>query len=295
MQVLKGSFVAIVTPMFEDGNIDFQSLKSLVNWHIKAKTTGIVFVGTTGESSTLNFYEHLDVIKAGVNYAKNELIVIAGTGANSTSEAIDLATESENIGANFSLTVTPYYNKPSQNGLIKHYESIAASSSIKHILYNVPSRTACDLLPSSVKELMLVPNIVGIKEAGNSLDRIKELVQISKNIEDFDILSGDDNSFLDAMKMGASGVISVAANIIPREISSICSHALNGLIPEAEKKNEIYKDLYDLLFIESNPIPVKWSLYKMKKVSNSIRLPLTSLDKSFQKRLLSELVKVKIL
>ena len=223
MQALQGSLVALVTPLNNSGGVDYESLKNLIDWHIEQGTDGIVSVGTTGESATLNVNEHIDVIEFTANYVDKRVPVIAGTGANSTQEAIDLSEESKRKGADYVLLVTPYYNKPNQRGLIAHFEKIADSVSINQILYNVPPRTACDLLPESVKVLSKHKNIIGIKEAVDCMDRIKSLTNISKNNSDFLVFSGDDPTFMDALNLGANGVISVAANVIPKSISNICS------------------------------------------------------------------------
>jgi len=295
MQVLKGSLVALVTPFYESGEVDYDSLKSLVQWHINEGTNGIVSVGTTGESATLNVKEHLEVIKKTVEYASGEIPIIAGTGANSTQEAIDLTRESQVLGADYSLLVTPYYNKPTQEGLIKHYEKIASEIDIPQILYNVPTRTACDLIPASVDVLAQIPNIVGIKEAVDETKRIIELIEISKKHESFSVYSGDDPTFYNSLTLGTSGVISVAANIIPRSIAKICELAFDGDWSNANDLNYVYKELYEMLFVQSNPIPVKWMMYKKKLISDIIRLPLTSLDKKYHEDILSEMLKLGIL
>ena len=295
MQVLKGSLVALVTPFYESGEVDYDSLKSLVQWHINEGTNGIVSVGTTGESATLNVKEHLEVIKKTVEYASGEIPIIAGTGANSTQEAIDLTRESQVLGADYSLLVTPYYNKPTQEGLIKHYEKIASEIDIPQILYNVPTRTACDLIPASVDVLAKIPNIVGIKEAVDETKRINELIEISKKHESFSVYSGDDPTFYNSLTLGTSGVISVAANIIPRSIAKICELAFDGDWSNANDLNYVYKELYEMLFVQSNPIPVKWMMYKKKLISDIIRLPLTSLDEKYHEDILSEMLKLGIL
>ena len=295
MQVLKGSLVALVTPFYESGEVDYDSLKSLVQWHINEGTNGIVSVGTTGESATLNVKEHLEVIKKTVEYASGEIPIIAGTGANSTQEAIDLTRESQVLGADYSLLVTPYYNKPTQEGLIKHYEKIASEIDIPQILYNVPTRTACDLIPASVDVLAQIPNIVGIKEAVDETKRIIELIEISKKHESFSVYSGDDPTFYNSLTLGTSGIISVAANIIPRSIAKICELAFDGDWSNANDLNYVYKELYEMLFVQSNPIPVKWMMYKKKLISDIIRLPLTSLDEKYHEDILSEMLKLGIL
>ncbi len=295
MQALKGSLVALVTPMMENDDIDYKSLESLIDWHIEQGTNGIVSVGTTGESATLDVKDHLDVIKHTVDYANSRIPIIAGTGANSTSEAIELTEESKKHGADYALIVTPYYNKPNQNGLIKHYLKLADSVDIPQILYNVPSRTACDLLPSSVKVLSEHKNIIGIKEAVNTDERVNDLLDISKDNYDFMLFSGDDPTFLSMMQKGGNGVISVAANVVPNFISNICSLINNGKNEEAININKKLCNLYDLLFIESNPIPVKWMLYKMNFIQNSIRLPLVELNKKYQENVLNEMLKLELL
>ena len=295
MQVLKGSLVALVTPFHESGEVDYDSLESLVQWHINEGTNGIVSVGTTGESATLSIEEHLEVIKKTVEYASGKIPIIAGTGANSTQEAVDLTRESQALGADYSLLVTPYYNKPTQAGLIKHYEKIASEIDMPQILYNVPTRTACDLIPASVDVLAKIPNIVGIKEAVDETKRINELIEISKKHETFSIYSGDDPTFYNSLTLGSSGVISVAANIIPRSISKICELAFDEDWSNAKDLNYVYKELYEMLFVQSNPIPVKWMMYKKKLISDIIRLPLTTLDEKYHEDILSEMLKLGIL
>ena len=295
MQVLKGSLVALVTPFHESGKVDYDSLESLVQWHIDEGTNGIVSVGTTGESATLSIEEHLEVIKKTVEYASGKIPIIAGTGANSTQEAVDLTRESQALGADYSLLVTPYYNKPTQAGLIKHYEKIASEIDMPQILYNVPTRTACDLIPASVDVLAKIPNIVGIKEAVDETKRINELIEISKKHETFSIYSGDDPTFYNSLTLGSSGVISVAANIIPRSISKICELAFDEDWSNAKDLNYVYKELYEMLFVQSNPIPVKWMMYKKKLISDIIRLPLTTLDEKYHEDILSEMLRLGIL
>mgnify|MGYP000247518848 CR=1 FL=1 len=296
MQALHGSLVALVTPMSPNGDVDYASLENLIEWHIANGTNGIVSVGTTGESSTLNPVEHLDVIDFTVKHVKKRIPVIAGTGANSTNEAIELTEESRKLGSDYALLVTPYYNKPNQRGLIAHYEAIADTVDIPQILYNVPSRTACDLIPSSVQLLSKHRNIVGIKEALDSKNRIKELVDISnQSNDDFLIYSGDDPTFMQSLTLGAHGVISVAANIIPKSISDICSMIKANNFIEAEELNLKNKELFRLLFIESNPIPAKWMLYKMGLIQNVIRLPLVELDETFYSDVMSEIKQLGLL
>ena len=295
MQVLQGSLVALVTPLLKNGDVDYESLSNLLDWHIDNETDGIVSVGTTGESATLNVKEHIDVIDYSVKYVQNRIPVIAGTGANSTDEAVELSLEAKLKGADYVLLVTPYYNKPNQKGLLAHYEKIANNVDIKQILYNVPSRTACDLQPETVSILSKHKNIVGLKEAVDDIERIKEIVKISNNSSDFAILSGDDPTFMNALIEGAHGVISVAANVIPKSISQICKHVRENNISEAKKLNAVNNNIYRLLFVESNPIPVKWMLTKMGMIENSIRLPLIELDETYHDEILSELNKLKLI
>ena len=296
MQVLQGSLVALVTPMLPNGDVDYSCLENLIDWHIGQGTNGIVSVGTTGESATLNVKEHLEVIAFTVKHTNKRIPVIAGSGANSTREAIDLTKESKRLGADYALIVTPYYNKPNQNGLIAHYSSIADAVDIDQILYNVPSRTACDLLPSSVSVLSKHKNIIGIKEAVDDESRIKKLVQISQNADsNFSVFSGDDPTFMDSMLLGTHGVISVSANVSPKSHSEICYAVKNGDYEKAKILNEHNLNLYRLLFVESNPIPVKWILYKMNLIKNAIRLPLMELDETFHEEILSEMIKLKLL
>jgi 4-hydroxy-tetrahydrodipicolinate synthase len=295
MQALKGSLVALVTPMEEGGEVDYESLEKLIDWHINQGTNGIVSVGTTGESATLDVDEHLEVIKHTVEHVNSRVPVIAGTGANSTSEAIELTQESKQNGADFALIVTPYYNKPTQKGLISHYTKLANEVDIPQILYNVPSRTACDILPETVEILSTHNNIVGIKEAVDSKERIDDLIAISSNNQNFQLFSGDDPSFLKMIQKGGDGVISVAANVVPRKISEICKLVEEKKHDEANIIDNTLSNLYALLFIESNPIPVKWMLFKMNLIKKSIRLPLEELDEIYQEDIINEMLKLKLI
>ena len=292
--MLSGSIVALVTPMNEDGSVDFNAIKKLVDWHVKEGTSGIVAVGTSGESATLEIDEHLEVIKSVVKYADGRIPIIAGSGSNSTAQAIKTTSESYKIGADYSLLVTPYYNKPSQKGLIEHYLKIADSCDIKQILYNVPSRTSCDLRPDTVEILSRHENIIGIKESVNTKERMKKLKNISDLNKDFLVFSGDDETFIDLLSIGGSGVISVAANVIPKAISEICMYYADDK-SRAIELNKQYKHLYKLLFVESNPIPVKWMMYKMGLIKNSIRLPLIELDKKYHEKVINEMLKLQLL
>ena len=298
MQPLQGSFVALVTPMLENGSLDFDALEALVEWHIESETNGIVSVGTTGESATVSVPEHLEIIKKTIDCVDGRVPVIAGTGGNSTQEAIDLTQTAAELGADYALIVTPYYNKPNQEGLFQHFIKIADSVEIPQILYNVPSRTACDLRPDTVMRLASHQNIVGIKEALDSSERLSELIRISQTVADqknFSVFSGDDPSFSSFMANGGDGVISVAANIVPKYISQICSLNLSDQFDHAEELNSILKNLYELLFVESNPIPVKWMLNRMKRIQSGIRLPLVPYNESFHEKTINEMIKLKLL
>jgi len=298
MQPLKGSFVALVTPMSPDGSLDFNALEALVEWHVEAGTNGIVSVGTTGEATTLTLKEHLKVVESTVNFVNGRIPVIAGSGSNSTAQAIETTSESKKLGADYCLLVTPYYNQPNQEGLIQHYLKIADSVDIPQILYNVPSRTACDLRPETVMRLANHENIVGIKEALGSSERLTELIGISQAILDrknFSVFSGDDASFNSFMANGGDGVISVAANIVPKQISQICSLNSSKRFEDASELDSIFKNLYELLFIESNPIPVKWMLNKMGRIQSGIRLPLVSFNEVFHNKTMNEMIKLKLI
>ena len=298
MQPLQGSFVALVTPMLENGSLDFDALEALVEWHIESETNGIVSVGTTGESATVSVPEHLEIIKKTIDFVDGRVPVIAGTGGNSTQEAVDLTQTAAELGADYALIVTPYYNKPNQEGLFQHFIKIADSVEIPQILYNVPARTACDLRPDTVMRLASHQNIVGIKEALDSSERLSELIRISQSIADqknFSVFSGDDPSFSSFMANGGDGVISVAANIVPKYISQICSLNLSDQFDHAEELNSILKNLYELLFVESNPIPVKWMLNKMGRIQPGIRLPLVPFNQVFHEKTINEMIKLKLL
>ena len=298
MQPLQGSLVALVTPMLENGSLDFNALEALIEWHIESGTNGIVSVGTTGESATVSVPEHLKIINKTINFVDGRVPVIAGTGGNSTQEAIELTQTAAELGADYALLVTPYYNKPNQEGLFHHFIKIADSAEIPQILYNVPSRTACDLMPETVMRLANHQNIVGIKEALDSSERLSELIKISQSIADqknFSVFSGDDPTFNSFMANGGDGVISVAANVVPSYISQICSLNLSGQFDEAKELNSILENLYELLFVESNPIPVKWMLNRMKRIQSGIRLPLVPYNESFHEKTINEMIKLKLL
>lgn len=271
-----GSMVALVTPMRADGALDFAALRRLVEWHVAEGTDAIVAVGTTGESATLDVAEHIEVVRRTVEYAGGRVPVIAGTGANSTREAIELSKACVEVGADGCLLVTPYYNKPTQEGLYRHYMAIAEAVPAPHILYNVPGRTACDMLPATVERLADVPNIVGIKEASGSLDRTRELVaRVAGRV---DVYGGDDDLAREVILQGGRGVISVTANVAPRAMHLMCEAALAGDAVRAQELDQPLRGLHKNLFLESNPIPVKFALNAMGMIEDGIRLPLTWLS-----------------
>lgn len=295
MYKLKGSIVALVTPMESDGSIAWQSLFDLIDWHVESGTSGLVLVGTTGESATIDVAEHVQIIEQSSKHAKERIPIIAGTGANSTKEAIYLTSAAKKVGADAVLLVTPYYNKPTQSGLIAHYLEIANEVEIPQILYNVPSRTGCDLLPETVFKLSTHKNIIGLKEATGDLGRLdilKEGLKEQIADESFLLYSGDDPTSAEFILNGGSGTISVTANIVPGLISEICTLALLGDREKAILLNSRLEKLHALLFIESNPIPVKWILNRLGRVPEGLRLPLTTLDEKYYDQmelLLSEL------
>lgn len=274
-----GSMVALVTPMAVDGSLDYPALARLIEFHIDNATDAIVAVGTTGESATLSFDEHADVVRKIVELVRGRVPVIAGTGANSTVEAIHLTRDAAEAGADACLLVTPYYNKPTQEGLYQHYKLIADTVAIPQILYNVPGRTACDLLPATVDRLADIPNIIGIKEA-STLERILELVR--RCGDRMDIYSGDDPVAAEAILNGAKGVISVTANVAPRQVHDLCAAALAGDRAAAEAIDRRLQPLNKALFLESNPIPVKWAVAQLGLMPSGIRLPLTPLAEHCQ-------------
>lgn len=272
--MFQGSMVALVTPMELDGAVDKSSLDRLIEWHIESGTEAIVAVGTTGESATLTTAEHCDVIAHVVERVDHRIPVIAGTGANATGEAIELTRCAQEAGADACLLVAPYYNKPTQEGLYRHYKAVAEAVPIAQILYNVPGRTACDILPETVVRLAEIPNIVGIKEASD-LSRVQALL---KRVDaSFAVYSGDDSMAMEALLAGARGVISVTANVAPQLMHEMCAQALIGDRAGATALNERLMPLHEVLFVESNPIPVKWALHAMGLIPPGIRLPLTPL------------------
>jgi 4-hydroxy-tetrahydrodipicolinate synthase len=275
MARLQGSLVAIVTPMQEDGELDLGAFRKLIDWHIEQGTDGIVVVGTTGESPTVDFDEHHLLIKTAVDHAAGRIPVVAGTGANSTREAIELSAYAKQVGANMSLSVVPYYNKPTQEGLYRHFKAIAEAVDIPQIVYNVPGRTVADLQNETMLRLAQIPNIVGIKDATANLERGSDLLR--RRPRDFLVYSGDDATGLALMLLGGNGVISVTANAAPKLMHEMCAAALAGDVGRARELNNRLLGLHRHLFCEANPIPVKWVVQQMGLIKGGIRLPLTPL------------------
>ncbi len=280
--MIQGSMVALVTPMNADNSLDWASLHKLVDWHLEQGTHAIVAVGTTGESPTLNVDEHLAVIKKVVDQVNGRIPVIAGTGANSTSEAVELTQAAKDLGADACLLVTPYYNKPTQEGLFLHHAHIAQAVSIPQFLYNVPGRTGVDMKPETVLRLAQVPNIIGIKEATGDLARAKLLIEQAPS--SFAIVSGDDETAVDLILLGGKGDISVTANVVPAAIARMCELALAGNSEEARAINNRLLPLHTAMFVESNPIPVKWAVEQLGLIQSGIRLPLTRLSEQYHQQ-----------
>lgn len=276
MVTLKGSVVAIVTPMHEDGALDVEGFRKLLDWHIAEGTDGIVVVGTTGESPTVDNEEHWQLIKTAVEHVAKRVPVIAGTGANSTREAVEHTRYAQKIGADFSLSVVPYYNKPTQEGLYRHFKTIAEAADIPQILYNVPGRTVADMQNETALRLAQLPNIVGIKDATANLERGSDLIR--RKPKDFLVFSGDDATGLPLMLLGGDGVISVTANVAAKTMRDMCAAALAGNLAKARELNDRLLGLHRHLFCEANPIPVKWAAQQMGLIKSGIRLPLTPLS-----------------
>ena len=281
---LHGSMVALITPMKADESVDYEALEKLLEWHVSAGTHGVVAMGTTGESATFGIDEHLQVIRFVVDKIAGRISVIAGTGANSTSEALTLTAGAKAAGADACLLVTPYYNKPTQEGLFLHHKHIAEKVDIPQLLYNVPGRTGVDLLPETVVKLSKLTNIVGIKEATGDVGRMRD---IKRSVaKDFILLSGDDDTALEFMKCGGVGEISVTANVCPKDLAEMCEAALQGDMSRAKSINDRIASLHKSLFCESNPIPVKWAMHQLGFCSDVIRLPLTVLSQDKHERVL---------
>ena len=277
--MFQGSMVALATPMHADGSLDWPALDRLLEFHIEAGTDAIVAVGTTGESATLDFDEHCEAVAYTVKTVAGRLPVIAGTGSNSTREAIELTRCAKEAGADAALLVSPYYNKPTQEGLYLHHKAVAEAVELPQILYNVPGRTAVDMLPETVERLAEIPNIIGIKEATASNERTAELVERVGGR--FDLYSGDDGNGLAFLLAGGQGIISVTANVAPRLMAAMCRAVREGRPDEAREINRRLDGLHSALFLEANPIPVKWALQRMGLIGEGIRLPLTPLSEPF--------------
>ncbi len=286
-----GSIVALVTPMNPDGSIDFASYLKLLEFHINNNSDGVVVIGTTGEAPTIDFDEHVTLIQEAVNFVDGKIPVIAGTGANSTKEAIFLTEQAKKICADACLLVTPYYNKPNQKGLYEHYKAINDAVDIRQILYNVPSRTGCDLANETIIQLSHLKNIVGVKDATGDLNRIDT---IKNGVEkEFALISGDDLSFVDYLKKGGNAVISVTANLVPKQMHQICVEIQKNNHSEAETLNQKLQALHEMMFIEPNPIPVKWALSYLGMINGKLRLPMVELDKTHQEKLAKLLSTIK--
>ena len=273
--MIKGSIVAIVTPMHEDGSLDLPALKSLLDWHVAEGTDGIVIVGTTGESPTVSVEEHCELIKVAVDHIAGRIPVIAGTGGNSTSEAIELTEYAKSVGADASLQVVPYYNRPTQEGMYQHFRCIAEAVDLPVILYNVPGRTVADMANDTIVRLSSVPGIVGVKDATGNIGRGTELLRAVP--KSFAVYSGDDATAMALMFCGGAGNISVTANVAPRAMHELCVAAMEGRIADAIAINDKLIPLHNKLFVEPNPVPVKWALQQMGRMQGGIRLPLVAL------------------
>lgn len=277
-RIIQGSLVALVTPMYDDGSLDFTGLRKLIDWHISQGTDGIVIVGTTGESPTVGFEEHCELIRIAVEQAGGRVPIIAGTGANSTTEAITLTECAKAAGAVAGLSVAPYYNKPTQEGMYRHYKTIAEAVDLPLILYNVPGRTVADLSNDTTLRLAQVPGIVGIKDATGNMERAADLIRRAPT--DFALYSGDDASALAFMLLGGHGVISVTANVAPKLMHDMCNAAFAGNLPVSREINNRLLRLHSQLFVEANPIPVKWACAELGLIESGLRLPLTPLSPS---------------
>ncbi|MCZ6617851.1 MAG: 4-hydroxy-tetrahydrodipicolinate synthase [Gammaproteobacteria bacterium] len=285
--MLSGSIVALITPMTTSGAVDWEALEGLIGWHLDNGTDGIVPVGTTGESATLTVLEHLEVIRRTVEVVGGRIPVVAGTGGNATAEAIHLTREAEGLGVDACLLVTPYYNRPTQEGLVHHYRAIAEAASKPLVLYNVPSRTACDLQAETVARLAPIDNIIGIKEACGDPERVSAIRNLVA--DDFIVLSGEDGQTFRMLELGAVGTISVTANVLPKPMAEFCRAYLDGDINCARRLDEALQPIHEILFVEPNPTPAKWALFEMGKVDKGIRLPLLELSERHRPELLARL------
>ncbi|MEN3293007.1 MAG: 4-hydroxy-tetrahydrodipicolinate synthase [Burkholderiales bacterium] len=277
--MIKGSIVAIVTPMQADGSLDVPGLRKLIDWHIAEGTDGIVIVGTTGESPTVSVEEHCELIKVAVEHTAKRIPVIAGTGGNSTTEAIELTEYAKRVGADASLLVVPYYNRPTQEGMYRHFRKIAESVDLPAILYNVPGRTVADMSNDTILRLAQVPGIIGVKDATGNIARGSDLIRLAP--KSFSIYSGDDPTAMALMFCGAKGNISVTANVAPRGMHQLCVAAMNGKVAEAVEINNKLLPLHNKLFVEPNPVPVKWAMAELGLIPSGIRLPLAPLGAEY--------------
>ncbi|MFV2028984.1 4-hydroxy-tetrahydrodipicolinate synthase [Neisseria sp. S1] len=291
--MLKGSLVALITPMNQDGSVNFEQLKSLIDWHIESGTDGIVAVGTTGESATLAVDEHLAVIEATVKHVNKRIPVIAGTGANNTREAIELSQAAERLGADYTLSVVPYYNKPSQEGIYRHFKAVAEATSIPMIIYNVPGRTVVNMTNETILRLAEIPNIVGVKEASGDIGR--EIDLINRVPEGFAVYSGDDPTGMAFMFCGGHGVITVAANVAPKLFADMCRESLAGNIETARKLNGQLIPVYDVMFCEPSPAAPKWAVSQLGKCDAHVRLPIIELSAEGQTKVRDALVAAKLI
>ncbi|MGB7479851.1 MAG: 4-hydroxy-tetrahydrodipicolinate synthase [Burkholderiaceae bacterium] len=277
--MIQGSIVAIVTPMQADGSIDFPGLRKLIDWHISEGTDGIVIVGTTGESPTVSVEEHCELVKVAVEHTAGRIPVIAGTGGNSTAEAIELTRHAKAVGADASLQVVPYYNRPTQEGMYQHFKTIAEAVDLPVILYNVPGRTVADMSNDTILRLAQLPGIVGVKDATGNIGRGTDLLR--RIPSSFSVYSGDDITAMALMLCGARGNISVTANVAPRTMHALCNAAMSGNVAEAIALNNRMLPLHTTLFVEPNPLPVKWALTEMGLIPPGIRLPLVPMDRAY--------------
>ena len=289
--MIQGSMVALVTPMNADNSLDWASLHKLVDWHLEQGTHAIVAMGTTGESSTLNFAEHMAVIKKVVDQVNGRIPVIAGTGANSTSEAVELTQGAKDAGADACLLVTPYYNKPTQEGLFLHHQHVAKAVAIPQLLYNVPGRTGVDMQAATALRIAALDNIIGIKEATGDLVRAKAIIDQAPT--GFIVISGDDATAVDLILLGGKGDISVTANVAPKQVAHMCELALAGKAAEARAINQLLMPLHDAMFVESNPMPVKWAVEQLGLIQSGIRLPLTRLSERYHAQVKTAMATVK--
>ena len=289
--MLSGSIVALVTPMKPSGEVDWAALERLVEWHLHSGTNGIVPMGTTGESATLSTEEHLEVIGRVIELVAGRVPVVAGTGSNSTAEAVHQTQEAQRLGADACLVVTPYYNKPTQEGLLAHYKAIAAASDAPLVLYNVPPRTACDLLPETAARLAAVPNIIGLKEASGDPSRIGALRRLCG--EDFILLSGEDAQTLEMLRLGAVGTISVTANVLPQTMAAFCQAWLDGDAERAAALDASLQPAHRALFLETSPTPAKWALHALGRIDAGIRLPLLPLSEHLRGEVMAAIAAVR--